>query len=49
MLAKGKTGEPVKESGTYKNAYGKKVFLNFGDNFPACPKEGKSIIWEKID
>lgn len=49
MLITGRTGEKVKESGTYKNGYGKKVVLNVGDDFPACPKEGKPISWEKID
>ena len=47
MSISGKTGEQVKESGTYKNIYGKKVTLNEGDNFPSCPKEGKPIAWKK--
>ena len=38
MLIVGKTGDQVKESGIYKNNYGKKVTLNFGDDFPPCPK-----------
>lgn len=49
MLIVGKTGDQVKESGLYKNSFGKKVTLNFGDDFPPCPKEGKSISWEKVD
>lgn len=47
MSIEGVTGDQVKEAGTYVNTYGKKVSLNEGDNFPACPKEGKSIKWEK--
>ena len=49
MLVTGNTGEQVKKSGTYINGFGKKVELNEGDDFPACPKEGKPISWKRID
>lgn len=49
MRAFGMTGEKVKESGVYKNSFGKKVSLQAGADFPPCPKEGKNIKWEMVE
>ena len=46
MKAFGMTGEKVKETGIYRNSYGKKISLEAGTEFPSCPKEGKNIKWE---
>lgn len=49
MRASGKTGEKVKETGTYGNSFGKKITLEAGTEFPPCPKEGKNIKWEMVE
>lgn len=49
MRTSGRTGEKVREAGTYKNAFGKQVRLEADMEFPPCPKEGKSITWERVD
>jgi hypothetical protein len=49
MKAFGMTGEKVKESGVYRNSFGKEISLEAGKYFPTCPKEGKNIKWEIDD
>lgn len=43
------TGEKVRETGVYRNQFGKQISLEAGTEFPPCPKEGKSIKWEMVE
>jgi hypothetical protein len=49
MKISGMTGEKVTETGVYRNAYGKKVSLEAGTEFPPCPQQGKNIKWEIVE
>jgi hypothetical protein len=49
MKYSGTTGEKVKVPGVYRNRFGKQVTLDENTVFPPCPKEGKSITWEKVE
>ncbi|MBB6215964.1 hypothetical protein HNQ80_002055 [Anaerosolibacter carboniphilus] len=49
MRINGITGDRVIVTGTYRNEFGKKIRLDAGEAFPACPREGKSVEWEMVE